>query len=227
MTVEPIAALRDTLLRRIDTHEVYIGIIGLGYVGLPLALTFADKGFRGPRLRRRRGEGRGPEPRRVLHPHVDRRASRRARETKLFEATADFARLQRARRDPHLRADAADAAARARPDATCGRPPRRSGGTCAAGSSSCSNRRPIPAPPTSSLRDILEQGGLTAGVDFFLAFSPEREDPGNKSHSTPTIPKVVGGVDVMSGDAGTARSTTPRWRRRCASRPRGPPRRRS
>jgi UDP-N-acetyl-D-glucosamine dehydrogenase len=46
VTVEPIAALRDTLLRRIDTHEVYIGIIGQGYVGVPLALTFADKGFR-------------------------------------------------------------------------------------------------------------------------------------------------------------------------------------
>lgn len=38
MTVEPIAALRDTFLRRIDAHEVYIGIIGQGYVGLPLAL---------------------------------------------------------------------------------------------------------------------------------------------------------------------------------------------
>jgi UDP-N-acetyl-D-glucosamine dehydrogenase len=50
------------------------------------------------------------------------------------------------------------------------------------------------------VRGVLEQGGLTAGVDFFLAFSPEREDPGNKSHSTPTIPKVVGGIDVVSGD---------------------------
>ena len=46
MTVEPIAALRDALLRRIDAHEVYIGIVGQGYVGLPLALTFVDKGFR-------------------------------------------------------------------------------------------------------------------------------------------------------------------------------------
>jgi len=46
VTVEPIAALRDTFLRRIDAHEVYIGIIGQGYVGLPLALTFVEKGFR-------------------------------------------------------------------------------------------------------------------------------------------------------------------------------------
>jgi UDP-N-acetyl-D-glucosamine dehydrogenase len=46
VAVEPIAALRDTFLRRIDAHEVYIGIIGQGYVGLPLALTFVEKGFR-------------------------------------------------------------------------------------------------------------------------------------------------------------------------------------
>ena len=41
--IEPIAALRDTFLRRIDAHEVSIGIIGQGYVGLPLALTFGER----------------------------------------------------------------------------------------------------------------------------------------------------------------------------------------
>src|SRR4029077_13350339 len=46
VTVESLAALRHTLLRAIDAHETYIGIIGQGYVGLPLALTFVDKGFR-------------------------------------------------------------------------------------------------------------------------------------------------------------------------------------
>src|SRR5439155_17035041 len=45
---------------------------------------------------------------------------------------------------------------------------------------------------------ILEAGGLKAGVDFFLAFSPEREDPGNPNYSAPTIPKVVGGLDEHS-----------------------------
>jgi UDP-N-acetyl-D-glucosamine dehydrogenase len=47
---------------------------------------------------------------------------------------------------------------------------------------------------------ILEAGGLKAGEDFFLAFSPEREDPGNPSFSAPTIPKVVGGLDPKSLD---------------------------
>jgi UDP-N-acetyl-D-glucosamine dehydrogenase len=50
------------------------------------------------------------------------------------------------------------------------------------------------------VRGILEESGLRCGEDFFLAFSPEREDPGNKSFGTATIPKVVGGVDSASGD---------------------------
>ncbi|MEM9195579.1 MAG: nucleotide sugar dehydrogenase, partial [Myxococcota bacterium] len=45
-----------------------------------------------------------------------------------------------------------------------------------------------------------EESGLVAGEDFFLAFSPERDDPGNKHYSTTTIPKVVGGIDEASGD---------------------------
>jgi UDP-N-acetyl-D-glucosamine dehydrogenase len=49
------------------------------------------------------------------------------------------------------------------------------------------------------LRPILEAGGLKAGRDFFLAFSPEREDPGNAKFSTRSIPKVVGGLDPVSG----------------------------
>ena len=48
------------------------------------------------------------------------------------------------------------------------------------------------------VRPILEKGGLIAGSDFHLAYSPEREDPGNKSFSTRSIPKVVGGIDPTS-----------------------------
>ena len=54
------------------------------------------------------------------------------------------------------------------------------------------------------LKPILEQSGLRAGQDFFLAFSPEREDPGNAAHSVHTIPKVVGGLDAKSGDLAAA-----------------------
>src|SRR5262249_5418028 len=55
-----------------------------------------------------------------------------------------------------------------------------------------------PGTTRSVVQPILAGTGLKAGTDFFLAFSPEREDPGNASHSAPTIPKVVGGIDAQS-----------------------------
>lgn len=50
---------------------------------------------------------------------------------------------------------------------------------------------------------ILEKSGLKCGTDFFLAYSPEREDPGRKSHNTQTIPKLVGGLDQATGELAT------------------------
>src|SRR5216683_3574582 len=57
-----------------------------------------------------------------------------------------------------------------------------------------------PGTTVQLLQPILEESGLKAGRDFFLAFSPEREDPGNPSFSTRSIPKVVGGIDETSRD---------------------------
>ena len=45
---------------------------------------------------------------------------------------------------------------------------------------------------------ILEGSGLKAGLDFYLAFSPERADPGNKNHNIKSVPKIVGGIDSQS-----------------------------
>jgi UDP-N-acetyl-D-glucosamine dehydrogenase len=49
------------------------------------------------------------------------------------------------------------------------------------------------------VRPVLEESGLKAGEDFYLAYSPEREDPGNRDYATRNIPKVVGGTDAESG----------------------------
>jgi len=199
VTLEPLAALRDTFLRRIDAHEVYIGIIGQGYVGLPLALTFVDKGFRvlgfdvdGEKVAAlNRGE--------CYIRHVDSARLRRARETKLLEATADFTRLHEP--DAILICVPTPLTAQKEPDLTYVRQTAeairlhlRRGQLIVLESTT------YPGTTDEVVRGTLEEGGLTAGVDFFLAFSPEREDPGNKSHSTQTIPKVVGGIDVVSGD---------------------------
>jgi UDP-N-acetyl-D-glucosamine dehydrogenase len=199
VTLEPLAALRETFLRRIDAHEVHIGIIGQGYVGLPLALTFVDKGFR--------VLGFDVDPAKVAAlnrgecyiRHIDEVRVKRARETKRFEATADFTRLHEP--DAILICVPTPLTAQKEPDLTyvrqtaeAIRPHLRRGQLIVLESTT------YPGTTDELVRGVLEEGGLTAGVDFFLAFSPEREDPGNKSHSTPTIPKVVGGIDVASGD---------------------------
>ena len=57
----------------------------------------------------------------------------------------------------------------------------------------CLESTTYPGTTQEELLPILQEGGLKAGEDFFLAYSPEREDPGNKSYSTHTIPKLVGG----------------------------------
>jgi UDP-N-acetyl-D-glucosamine dehydrogenase len=199
VTVEPIAALRDTLLRRIDAHEVYIGIIGQGYVGLPLALTFVEKGFRvlgfDVDAEKVAALNRGE----CYIRHVDPARVKRALETKLFEATAEFTRLHEP--DAILICVPTPLTVQKEPDLTYVRQTAeairrhlRRGQLIVLESTT------YPGTTDELVRGVLEQGGLTAGVDFFLAFSPEREDPGNKSHSTPTIPKVVGGIDGVSGD---------------------------
>ncbi len=70
------------------------------------------------------------------------------------------------------------------------------------------------------LKPLLEKNGLKAGVDFHLAFSPEREDPGNKSFNTKTIPKIVGGFTpgVPRGGAGPLRQRAGRRWCRCPPR---------
>jgi len=199
VTVEPIAALRDTFLRRIDAHEVHIGIIGQGYVGLPLALTFVDKGFRvlgfDVDAEKVAALNRGE----CYIRHVDPVRVKQARDTKLFEATADFTRLHEP--DAVLICVPTPLTAQKEPDLTYVRQTAeairrhlRRGQLIVLESTT------YPGTTDELVRGVLEQGGLTAGVDFFLAFSPEREDPGNKSHSTQTIPKVVGGIDAVSGD---------------------------
>lgn len=199
MTVEPLAALRDTFLRRIDAHEVYIGIIGQGYVGLPLALTFVEKGFR--------VLGFDVDPAKVAAlnrgecyiRHIDEVRVKRARETKRFEATADFTRLHEP--DAILICVPTPLTAQREPDLTYVRQTAEAiRQHLRRGQLIILESTTYPGTTDELVRGVLEEGGLTAGVDFFLAFSPEREDPGNKSHSTPTIPKVVGGIDVVSGD---------------------------
>ena len=129
--------------------------------------------------------------------HVGAAPVKRARETNRFEATADFTRLHEP--DAILICVPTPLTAQKEPDLTyvqqtaeATRLRLRRGQLVVLESTT------YPGTTDELARGVLEQGALKAG--FFLAFSREREDPGNQTHSTSTIPKVGGGIDEASGD---------------------------
>jgi UDP-N-acetyl-D-glucosamine dehydrogenase len=194
--------LFDTLRAAIGRRSARVGVLGLGYVGLPLARAFALRGFpvlgfdtdpdKVARLRRGESYLRGVPP-------DDLRAMRE----RGFDATDRPDRLAEpdvlllclptpltAAREPDLGAVVASAeavAARLRP-----------------GRLVVLESTTYPGTTRRVLLPALEKSGLQAGRDFFLGYSPEREDPGNPAHSTESVPRVVAGLDPASRDLAAA-----------------------
>ncbi len=200
MTPDHLAA---SLEQRIRSHTATVGVIGLGYVGLPLAIAFAEQGF--PVL------GFDVDPDKVEKiargecyiRHLDGGRLAAVTGSGKLAATADFDRLGEPdailicvptpltpQREPDMRYVEGTAREIA---------PRLRRGQLVVLESTT-----YPGTTDGLLQEILETSGLSAGGDFFLAFSPEREDPGNPDYGTTTIPKVVGGVDPVSGDLAEA-----------------------
>ncbi len=175
-----------------------VGVIGLGYVGLPIARAFSAVGFRVLGFdvdpvkveRLNRGESY------IGHIAGDVVATMRQQG---FEATAEFERL-----------DEPDAIIICVPTPLTGdREPDLSYviGSVEAIAARLRRGQLVVLESTTyptTTRDVvlprLLKSGLVAGQDFFLAFSPEREDPGNPAHSITSIPKVVGGLDEGSAE---------------------------
>jgi len=183
----------EQLKERITRREYTVGVIGLGYVGLPLVLRFGEVGFRvmGFDIDNAKVEqlNRGAS----YIQHVAGHRVKALGETRRFEATTDLRRLAEPdaiiicvptplteHRDPdlHFVEKTADAVAAAL---------RRNQLVCLESTT-------YPGTTDEIVLPRLRAGGLRVGEDFFLAFSPEREDPGNTQFDTATIPKVVGGV---------------------------------
>jgi UDP-N-acetyl-D-glucosamine dehydrogenase len=199
--------LPDTLARqlasRIELRTARVAVLGLGYVGLPLAETFAAAGYP------------------VVGFDIDPEKVRRLRMGQSYighiapERIADLVRSGRFQPtcDPHSFEDADALIICVPTPLTETRDPDLSYITATGAAIAC-HLRPgqlvvlesttYPGTTEDVLRPILEESGLEAGRDFFLAFSPEREDPGNKLYSTRTIPKVVGGIDDASRDLAVA-----------------------
>jgi len=185
------------LVSRFRDRTAKVGVVGMGYVGLPLALTFAEKGFS--------VLGFEVDPARVgmlargdsylRHVGASRVASAVA--DGRLEATMDFGRLSNM--DAVLICVSTPLTPQRDPDLSF---VVESARRISAAMTRCQlvvlESTTYPGTTDGILRQILEGGSRQCGRDFFLAFSPEREDPGNQNFTTETIPKVIGGVDETS-----------------------------
>ncbi|MEL7061815.1 MAG: nucleotide sugar dehydrogenase [Acidobacteriota bacterium] len=204
MTAESAAlAAARTLRQALDERTARVGIIGLGYVGLPLGLAFAEAGFRVLGFDIDRAKIEALSAGRSYIDHLEKERVRAAIAERRLEATVDFDRLREAEavlicvptplgphREPNLsyvRSTGEQIAARLRP-----------------GQLVVLESTTYPGTTDELLRPILDESGLACGVDYFLAFSPEREDPGNAEFGTTGVPKVVGGLGEIAGDLAEA-----------------------
>jgi UDP-N-acetyl-D-glucosamine dehydrogenase len=186
----------ETLLSRIQAKTARVGIIGLGYVGLPLARAFSAKGISvlGFDIDADKvtslWEGKsylGHIPDTVIREMLDHG----------FEATAHFERLDEP--DAILICVPTPLTEAREPDLSFITRSVRAVASCLrSGQLIVLESTTYPGTTREVVLPILEENGLQAGRDFFLAFSPEREDPGNANYSAPTIPKVVGGLEPRS-----------------------------
>src|SRR6266850_4920723 len=192
-----------TLLDKILSKNAVVGICGLGYVGLPLAMTFGDKGFRVVGFDIGRKTDLLAKGGSYIR-HIEPARIRPLVEAERFRAVTDFA--EAASTDVLILCVPTPLTPAREPDMTYIENTTRSiaphihrGHLVVLESST------YPGTTEEVVKPILEQlSGLVAGRDFFLAFSPEREDPGNPKFNTATIPKVVGGYTARCTEVAAA-----------------------
>ncbi len=194
--------------------QLKVGIMGLGYVGLPLGLRFAEAGHRvvgfdtDPNKVETLNRGQsyiGHIPAMKIQQHV---------RAKLFSATTDFTRL--AEMDAIVICVPTPLDQRREPDLSYVEQTARSiQPYLQRGQLVVLESTTYPGTTEELVLPILEASGMHCPIaqgpdadqittDFFLAFSPEREDPGNKQFSLAQIPKIVGGINPPSGRAAAA-----------------------
>lgn len=176
-----------------------VGIIGLGYVGLPLVQAFVRSGLQTIGFDIDQAKVERLKAGHSYIGHIPSEWIATWLREQRFEPTADMARLTEAdailicvptpltdTRDPdlsYIESTSRQISAALRP-----------------GQLIVLESTTYPGTTRDVVLPILEQSGLKVGKDFFLAFSPEREDPGNPHHTASGIPKVVGGMDPQSSE---------------------------
>ena len=192
-----------SLVERLKARSTKAGVIGLGYVGLPLAIEFAKAGLTvvGVDLDTRKIEALSKGESYI--GDVSAKDVTEMVKAGRFRATTDFSVLSdvdtinicvptplRKTKDPDLSYIVASVEEIAK--------------YFKAGQLIILESTTYPGTTDEVVQPMLEAKGLKAGVDFFLGFSPERVDPGNPQYHTGNIPKVVGGVNEASSDAAAA-----------------------
>jgi UDP-N-acetyl-D-glucosamine dehydrogenase len=195
--------MKDELLSRIRDRRAVVGIVGLGCVGLPLAMEFADAGFHviGFDISER-VVGDLMAGRSHIQDISSDQVARHVRDGR-FEATTDETQLARAdavsiavptplskTRDPDMSYVNAATETIAR--------------NCRRGMVIVLESTTYPGTTREVLQPRLEAEGFRIGEDVFLAFSPERVDPGNSTWHTKNTPKVVGGVTAECTEVAAA-----------------------
>jgi UDP-N-acetyl-D-glucosamine dehydrogenase len=181
----------------IKAKTAVVGVIGLGYVGLPLVRAFTSAGFRCMGFDIDQKKVDKLRAGQSYIKHIDAATLSSLIDAKRFDPTADMSRLSEAdcviicvqtplneSRDPdlsHIENTAQTIAKALRP-----------------GQLVVLESTTYPTTTRVHVLPVLEATGLACGKDFFLAFSPEREDPGNPQFQAATIPKIVGGYDEKS-----------------------------
>jgi UDP-N-acetyl-D-glucosamine dehydrogenase len=191
------------LLDRIRARHAKVGVIGLGYVGLPLAVEFARHGFEVTGFDIDESKARAVNGGHSYIPDVSEKDLGAAVADGKMRATSDMSRLAdmdvidiavptplRKTKDPDLSyvVQAVEACA----------------ATLRRGQLVILESTTYPGTTDEVVQPMLEAKGLKADVDFFLAFSPERVDPGNQQFNTRNIPKIVGGTGVASTEVAAA-----------------------
>jgi len=183
--------MKSDLLQKLDNKSFVVGVIGLGYVGLPLLHCFVEKGFRSIGFDIDRAKVDSLAKGKSYIKHISSERIQRAVASGCFSVTTDFSRLKEC--DAILIAVPTPLNKNREPDmsfivATCEAiaPHIRKGQMVVLESTT------YPGTTEEVMVPILEKSGLKVDKDFYVAFSPEREDPNNPNYTTETIPKVVG-----------------------------------
>jgi len=193
----------DQLLSKLKRNKAVVGVVGLGYVGLPLVREFIRGGAKVIGFDLDPAKVKTLMAGRSYIEHIPSATVKQMLRGRRFEATTDFKRLSRP--DCILICVPTPLTHMREPDMTyVEATARQISPRLRKGQLIVLESTTYPGTTREVMLPILAGSGLKVGRDFFLAFSPEREDPGRKDYSTRTIPKVVGGYDRNSLKAATA-----------------------